>query len=337
MEAKKYFDIMDETGKYTYDIISDYIKTIPEKDIRDFIFSFINGRLQNKRRLRSMLVRAVYHILTGDESNEGWKKVGNLCAFAELWCIADYLTNDTFDNKLDKCKTEISKDSHLFYMASAITREISQRVLEDSFNDFETPLEARLMALEEFSELVRDAYYHQWTDYATKYNGESVQELEERLDEIYKKRYEDYEAGNVFGKILSISALVIDPTKEEERKLLNEYSISSMQIVNDIADIAENCYDAKNKILTYPLLLTMIKTGKNVYELPPSEIRELFVKSGAFNEARKAAIKEMKKAKKVLKNLKENVGDNLGIQLLASFLIMAWSNKYYKILRAYEK
>ena len=111
-----------------------------------------------------------------------------------------------------------------------------------------------------------------------------------------------------------------------------------LQIVNDIADIAENCYDARNKILSLPLTLTMIKTRKNVYELPTSEIRELFVKSSAFKECRKKAIRGMKEAKKSLKELSQIIGkDNLGIKLLNGFLIMAWSKKYYKSLRAYEK
>ena len=339
MLAEEYFRIMEETGSFTYKIIENYLDQIPEEGMRKLVNSFINGRLKNKRRLRSLLVRASYHILTNDSNSEGWKKAKNLYAFAELWCIADYLTNDVFDNKLDKCKMKLPEDKNLFFMASAVIRELSQKALNDAFDDFNTSLEARIEALNTFSDLVKDAYLHQWVDYTEKYNNETREELDKKLNEIYKKRYELYQAGNVFGHILKIFGLVINPEKKEEIKLIENYGkISSMlQIVNDIADIAENCYDARNKILSLPLTLTMIKTRKNVYELPTSEIRELFVKSSAFKECRKKAIREMKEAKKSLKELSQIIGkDNLGIKLLNGFLIMAWSNKYYKILRAYE-
>ncbi len=340
MNSDEYFKIMEETGKFTYQIIDDYLNQIPEIGMRELVKTFIDGRLQNKRRLRSLLTRACYHILTCDESREGWKKAKNLYAFAELWLIADYLTNDVFDGKLDKCKTKLPKDNNLFFMASAIVRELAQKVLNNAFEDFNTALEARTEALNVFSELVRDAYLHQWVDHAEKYKGETPEQLEEKLQEIYNKRYNLYQAGNIFGHLLRISGLTINPKKEKEIELLYQYgnkSSSKLQIVNDIADVAENCYDAKNRILTFPLVLTIVRTGKNVYGLPPSEIKELFVKSGAFHECRKKAIGEMKKAKKVLRELSKLVEkDNLGIKLLNGFLVMARSNKYYKILRAYE-
>ena len=339
MDANKYFQIMKETGKYTYSTIDKYIsEDLKEDDLKDFIKKFTEGRLQNKRRLRSMLTRAVYHVLTNDKNEEGWKKGKNLYSFAELWCISDYLSNDTFDNKFEKCKIETFKDSNLSFIASAVTRELSQKALQNAFNDFSTPLETKVKTLENFSELVKDAYLHQWIDYTSKYNGQSIEWFKGNLEKLFKKRYLDYQAGNVFGKILEIACLTIKPKKERERELLSEYgnSSSKLQLINDLADIAENCYDAKNKLLTYPLILTMIKTGKNVYELPSSEIRELFVRSGAFKETKKRAIEMMKKANKPLKELNNIVGENIGIDLLNSFLIMAKSNKYYKILRAYE-
>lgn len=60
---------------------------------------------------------------------------------------------------------------------------------------------------------------------------------------------------------------MIDLRKKEKIKWLEYYGKieSVLQIVNDIGDIAENCYDIRNKILTYSFALTMIKTRKNIY------------------------------------------------------------------------
>lgn len=203
MNPNKYFNLMEKTGKLTYKRIEEYLgREVKEKDLREFIKSFIKGRLFSKKRLRPILVRGVWETLRDDN----WEKAIDVCAWVELWCIADYLTNDVFDNKLDKCKTEIEKDSNLFFMASAITREIAEKALRNAAKTLNPKKEKEVTML--FSELVNNAYCHQWLDYTLKYKGESVSKLKGNLNKLFKKRYIDYEAGNCFGKIFKISSIL---------------------------------------------------------------------------------------------------------------------------------
>ncbi len=330
MNANEYFKIMEETGKATYRRIEDYLdRDIKEEGLRKFIENFIDGRLQNKRRLRSLLVRGVYNAVTrDDEERNKWKeKILDVCAAFELWCIADYLTNDVFDDKLDKCKNNIDRDPNLFYIASTVVREIAENALRDAARKLRPEKEKEVIGL--FSKLVDFAYHHQWADYTMKYKGETPKELETKLDEIFKKRYVDYEAGNCFGKMCEIAAILFG-ANENERKALAEYGDSfsiSLQIVNDIADIATGGYDLKNKLLTYPLVLTMVRTGKNVYGMNEEEVRKLFVLSGVFEECRKIAVEIVRKARKKL-----HIFEKEKRELLSTMWVFAWTNKYYQIL-----
>ncbi len=327
MDVKAYFQLMEETGRETYRKVEDILnREIEEYSLKEFIKKFMHGRLKNKRRLRSLLVRGVYKAVKG---NDDWLSALDICAGFELWLIADYLTNDVFDNKLNKCHVEIEKDSNLFYMASSVMREISEKTLRDVTKELKPEKEAEVTEL--FSELVKNAYMHQWIDYIFKYKGESPEELKERIEDLFEKRYIKYEAGNCFGKICEISAILFGADKNCIRNLKNygkEFS-AALQIVNDIADIADGNYDLKNKLLTYPLVLTMVKTKQNVYEMPEEIVRKLFVGSRAFDKCRKIAIGIAKKAKKYLRES----FDPERRDILSTALALIRSNKYYKILK----
>ncbi|MCD6464042.1 polyprenyl synthetase family protein, partial [Candidatus Woesearchaeota archaeon] len=321
----QYFKLMEETRKATYKKIQEYLhEYVKEAELKVFINKFIEDRFQNKRRLRALLVRGVYYALQTPKTKKQkpLDQILDLSTAFELWCVADYLTNDVFDSKLDKCRTDLLKDPNLFFMASAVMREVAEISLRTAAKRLNPKRESEAIAL--FNDLVRGAYHHQWVDYNLKYNDQTPQQLEEMLDDLFQRRYLDYETGNCFGKMCEISSILLG-ADEQERKALAEYGKNlsvSLQIVNDIADIAENNYDLKNRLLTYPLALTIVKTGKNVYDLCEEEVRKLFVSSGALDECRKKAIKIAINANKPLKKTfpKENR------DLLASMLILAWSN-----------
>lgn len=323
MNTNKYFQIMDETGKATYEKIEKCLDgSIKEEELKGFIRTFIDGRLKNKRRLRSLLVRGVYEAVR----DENWQEGLDVCVGFELWCLADYLTNDVFDNKLDKCSTKIERDSNLFYMSSAVIREIVEDTLRKATRKLSPKRENDVSNL--FSNLVKDAYMHQWVDYTSKHESKNPKELEARINELFKKRYLDYEAGNCFGKICRISAITFgaDVNHEMALKDYGENFSTSLQIVNDIADIADSGYDLKNGLITYPLALTSIKTEENIYNLPIEKIKKLFVKSGTFEETRKKAIEYKKKAKQSIKELPNR-------NILSAALVLAQTNKYYDYLR----
>jgi len=325
MDSQRYFGLMKETGEKTYKKIESILdESIGEDSLRGFIERFMYGRLENKRRLRSLLVRGVYQAV----SDENWLECLDVCAAFELWCLADYLSNDIFDGKLDKCRVEIERDPNLFYMASSVIREVSGETLMDAARKLRPEREGKVLEL--FSELVKDAYMHQWVDYTLKYKGESPEELRGRIDELFHRRYIEYEAGNCLGKICKISAVLFG-AGEDYQETLAEYGrkfSAALQVVNDIADIAEGTYDLKNRLLTYPLVLTMTKTGENVYEMPGEEVRKLFVRSGAFDECRGRALRIGKEAKRCIKSF--------GVEqreILSSMLVFIRSNRYYKMLR----
>lgn len=323
MDANNYFKLMEQTGETTYKKIGEYLdKEIKEKNLREFINTFIKGRLSNKRRLRSMLVRGVWEVLRGGD----WEKGTDVCVWAELWCVADYLTNDIFDNKRDKCKTKIEQDSNLFFIASTIVREISEKVLKNTAKKLNPKKEKEVIGL--FSELVNNAYHHQWVDYTTKYKNQKIDELKNQLNHLFKKKYIDYEAGNCFGKICEITSIIAGGGKKEREILISYGNILSvaLQIVNDTADILERNYDLRNKLITWPLLLIMIKTNKNIYNLSESEVKKLLIESGAFLQILEICKEYRKKLKNLLKSLKNS-------HILGGITTLLVYNKYFKKIK----
>lgn len=297
-----YFQEQEKAVKDTWEMVNFYIQQIPELSLKKLIGRYANERLSNKRKIRASLVKGTCIALGKDAL---WKQMTDFAAAIELWCIADYLTNDCFDNKLDQLPADMPRNINFYTIASAVTRELVQDPLINSIRKLRPEKEQEIVG--SLSQIVREAYLHQWLDYGelrllagTKLTS---QELEMKLSELFRKRYELYHTGNFFGQYTRMAATLVGAT-DQECSALESYGDNlsiGCQIVNDTADLLNKGYDLKNRLLTLPLSYTILQTRKNVYGLERGEVAELFINSEAFNRIKEETRKIMRKAKQSLR------------------------------------
>lgn len=302
LERRSYFQRQEEAVRDTYDKVKFYINGIHEESLVKLLNDYHDYRIANKRKVRTSLVNGT-GICLGKENL--WREgLVDLAASIELWCIADYLTNDCFDGKLDQAPNHLSKDSNRYIIASAIVREIAQDALLTVVRRMKPEKEQEFTDL--FSQIVKEAYLHQWVDYGEHRLLSSqelnIDNLEQHFDDFFEKRYVKYKTGNFFGQYTRMAAILAGATDQECSALESfgdDLSIGC-QIVNDTADLLNRGYDLKNRLLTLPLVYTILQTRRNVYELEREKVVELFINSGAFNRIREETKRIIRKAKQNL-------------------------------------
>lgn len=295
-----YFQEQETAVKDTWERVNFYISQIPEVGLKKLISDYANERIHKKRKIRTSLVKGSCLALDKDAL---WSDIRDLAAAVELWCISDYFTNNCFDGKFERLSG--NKDINLYTIASAVTRELAQDALSNSIRKLKPEKEQELVG--SLSQIVKEAYYHQWIDYGElripKEKEVNPQELEVKLSEIFRKRYELYHTGNFFGQYPKITAILLGANEQECRALesFGDNLSIGCQIINDTADLLNEGYDLKNRLLTLPLIYIILETGKNVYETEREKVADLFVNSHAFEKTRTQTKELMRKAKQSLK------------------------------------
>lgn len=295
-----YFQEQEKAVKDTWERVNFYISQIPEVGLKKLISDYANERIHKKRKIRTSLIKGSCLVLDKDNL---WSDVRDLAAAVELWCIADYFTNNCFDGKFERLSG--NKDINLYTIASAVTRELAQDALSNSIRKLKPEKEQELVG--SLSQIVKEAYYHQWIDYGElripKGKEVNPQELEVKLSEIFRKRYELYHTGNFFGQYPKMTAILLGANEQECHALesFGDNLSIGCQIVNDTADLLNEGYDLKNRLLTLPLAYTIIQSNKNVYDLNKEDVVKFFIHSRTYEKVIGKTKEIMKKAKKCLK------------------------------------
>ncbi len=322
-----YFRIQEEAVEDTWKKINLYINQIPEVSLRKLIRDYANERIHKKRKFRTSLIKGACLTLDKDDL---WRDTTDLAAAVELWCISDYFTNNCFDGKFERLPKNY--DINSYTIAAAVTRELAQDALTTSIRKLRPEKETEVIS--SLSQIVKEAYYHQWLDYndLRLKEGEEIdsKSLEEKIPEIFRKRYELYKTGNFFGQYLKMAAVLLDA---DERECITLESFGGnlsigCQIVNDTADLLNEGYDLRNRLLTLPLVYTIIQANKNVYNLDRKDVAQLFIYSGAYKKIIDKTKEIMREAKKYLKMFPKE--RRAYLSKLATLLI---DNKQYRFCK----
>ncbi len=295
-----YFKTQEEAVKDTWKNVNFYINQIPEESLKELVKDYANERIYKKRKVRTSLIKGACLALDKDDS---WEDARDLAAAVELWCISDYFTNNCFDGKFERLLA--GNDINLYTIAATVTRELAQDALTNSARKLRPEKETEMISL--LSQIVKEAYYHQWIDYndLRLKIGENIdlKKLEERIPEIFRKRYELYHTGNFFGQYIKMTSILLGANEQEYLALesFGDNLSIGCQIVNDTADLLNEGYDLRNKLLTLPLIYTIIQTNKNVYDFNKEEVAQLFINSRAYEKVIDKSRENMKKARKYLK------------------------------------
>lgn len=295
-----YFKTQAEAVEDTWKNVNFYINKIPEESLKEMIKNYANERIYKKRKVRTSLAKGTCLVLNKDNL---WEDIRDLAAAVELWCVSDYFTNNCFDGKFERLPK--NNDINSYTMAATVTRELAQDALTNSVRKLRPEKETEMVSL--LSQIVKEAYYHQWVDYndLRLKTGENIdpKKLEGRIPEIFRKRYELYKTGNFFGQYLKMTATLLNATEQERSSLESFGDNLSMgcQIVNDTADLLNEGYDLKNRLLTFPLICAAIQTNKNVYNLNKKDVAQLFINSGAYERVINKTKEIMKEARKHMK------------------------------------
>lgn len=337
MKSEEYSKFVEETSKETLEKVSQEIEKFGKKEpsLEQFSRTYFKERMSRPWAQRCSVIRASYEAVA---PGRDWREMLDSMTGTELWFMADHLTNDIFDNKFERnpnLTTKYGKDVNLYFIASAVLREKAEKCFRESARKTNPTRENEVVEI--FGQIVEDAYMHQWLDYyELKKDKVKFEELSKRKDELFKKRYIDYEAGNQFGKIVKIPA-VLTEAPEEQKTALENYGrclSTTIQLTNDIADLGDEWFfDRRNGILTLPLIDVSLEIGKYCYDLPQEEVRRIFVEKGLFKEEKNLIYHYINKAKKHLREVFEKQRR----AALETLLVSSVSNRFYKILPQYDK
>lgn len=337
MKTEEYSKFVEETSKETLEKVSQEIEKLGEKEpsLEQFSRTYFKERMSRPWAQRCSVMRASYEAVA---PGRDWRKMLDSMTGIELWFMADHLTNDVFDNKFERnpdLTTKYGKNVSLYFIASAILRENSEKCFRDCARKINPSKEN--IVIETFNEIVRDAYLHQWLDYyELKKDKIDFGELQDRKDELFKKRYIDYEAGNQFGKIAEIPAILAEAPENLVKALehYGKYLSTTIQLTNDIADLGDEWFfDKRNGLLTLPLIDISLEIGKYCYDLPQEEIRRIFIEEGLFKKEKNLIYHYINRAKAALKEVFEKERR----ATLEALLVSSISNRFYKILPQYNK
>jgi len=330
MRIREYTEFIGETSKETLEKVSEEVNRLGEPSLGEFTRGYFEERMNRPWAQRCSVMRASYEAVVPDGN---WRDILPGMVGIELWFMADHMTNDVFDDKFERnprLTSKYGKDVILYFMASAVLREVAERCFRESTRNINPSTENEVTEI--FNEIVRGAYMHQWIDYfELKKDKVDFNELKTHYEELFKRRYLDYEAGNQFGKIAKIPAILAEaPT--EQLDALEQYGrclSTTIQIANDIADLGDEWFfDRRNGILTLPLIDISLEIGRYCYDMPQEQIRKTFIERGIFQKERRTIIMYVNKAKKALRKVfeKERRGS------LESLLVSSLYNRFYKVL-----
>jgi len=335
MDANEYFQYIEETSKLALKGVFEEIGMIGEPTLEIFAEAYFKERMLRPWAQRCNVMRASYEAVA---PTKNWQEIIDGLIGIELWFMADHLTNDVFDKKYARNPELTSRfgiDPNMYFITSAILREKSEKCFRHCAKKVNPKRENEVVEI--FNRIVEEAYLHQWLDYHDlKINRIGFNELKAKKKDIFMRRYIDYEAGNQFGKIAKIPAILSEAPIEEVNALEQYGRILSttIQLTNDIADLGDEWfYDRENGILTWPLIAVSLEVGKYCYDMPQKQIREIYVEKGLFKEHKRLIKKYVNEAKKHLRKIfpKERRA------ALECMLVSSTCNRFYSLTPKYDK